>query len=183
METYIPCAKCSGGEEEGPAASVGSNLGMGSKSRCLLRSLSTSSSAYSAQNASHCHRNGNQDGPHEDLDLVVRRMVEMASSGSAAQSLASSALQPQLRRLRRHLEEEDADDAELGGAAGQTRTRAGKVARRSRLGSAPRPPRPARPRHRGSAPVRLPQRRRGAPQRRLGRGRLVARGRPSRCRP
>jgi len=180
METYIPCAKCSGGEEEGPAASVGSNLGMGSKSRCLLRSLSTSSSAYSAQNASHCHRNGNQAGPHEDLDLVVRRMVEMASSGSSAQSLASSALQPQLRRLRQHLEEKDTDDAELGGAAGQTRTRAGKVARRSRLGSAPRP---ERPRRRGSAPTRLPQRHRGALERRMGRGRLVARARPSHRRP
>ena len=179
METYIPCAKCSGGEEEGPAASVGSNLGMGSKSRCLPRSLSTSSSAYSAQNASHCPRNGNQAGPHEDLDLVVRRMVEMASSGSSAQSLASSALQPQLRRLRRHLEE-DADDAELGGAAGQTRARTSKVARRSRLGSAPRP---ERPRRRGSAPTRLPQRHRGALERRMGRGRLVARARPSHRRP
>ena len=145
---------------------------------CLLRSLSTSSSAYSAQNASHCHRNGNQAGPHEDLDLVVRRMVEMASSGSSAQSLASSALQPQLRRLRQHLEEKDTDDAELGGAAGQMRTRVGKVARRSRLGSAPRP---ARPRRRGSAPARLPQRHRGALERCMGRGRLVARARPS-CR-
>jgi len=94
-------------------------------------------------------------------------MVEMASSGSAAQSLASSALQPQLRRLRRHLEEKDTDDAELGGAAGQTRARAGKVARRSRLGSAPRP---ERPRRRGSAPTRLPQRHRGALERRMGRG-------------
>jgi hypothetical protein len=92
----------------------------------------------------------------------LRRMTEIASRGSAAQSLTSTSLRPRLRRRRRRLEEEEVGGGGIGGRAwasgglGFTRSRrsAGwsrraKAAGGGSRGNATGPPRARPPPHPG----------------------------------